>query len=251
MIIPAYNEEARLRPTLERIHEFFSSRPDQWPMTWSVVVISDGSSDGTEALVQEFAQSHPEFSLIASRPNRGKGYVVRRGMMEVEADYLLFSDADLAAPIEEIEKLWAAVQKGAVVAIGSRPLKESTLEIRQPWHREMLGRLFNKLVQMLAVRGIDDTQCGFKLFRQDVARDIFSRCKLDGFGFDFESLIIARDLGHPIAEVPIRWSHQEGSKVVLMRDGPRMLRDLVKLRLWGKRKRLQASTDSTASRVAP
>ncbi len=96
----------------------------------------------------------------------------------------------------------------------------------------------------MAVRGIDDTQCGFKIFRNDVAKDIFSRCKLDGFGFDFESLIIARDLGYEIAEVPIRWSHQEGSKVVLLRDGPRMLRDLFKLRMWGKNKRLQTNNES-------
>jgi len=113
------------------------------------------------------------------------------------------------------------------------------LEIRQPWYREMLGRAFNMAVQLLAIRGIKDTQCGFKLFRREVARDVFSRCKLDGFGYDFEALMIARDLGYRIDEIPIRWSHQEGSKVVLMRDGPRMIRDLVKLRLMGKSARLK------------
>jgi dolichyl-phosphate beta-glucosyltransferase len=160
-------------------------------------------------------------------------------MLETEAEWLLFSDADLAAPIEEVEKLWSAVEKGPKIAIGSRPLKESRLEVRQPWYREMAGRSFNLMVQLFAVRGIKDTQCGFKLFRQDVARDVFLRCKLDGFGFDFESLLIARDLGYEIAEVPIRWSHQEGSKVNMVRDGLRMLAELVKLRLAGRKGRIR------------
>lgn len=240
MIIPAYNEESRIRPTLQRIAEYFAS----YPKSWSVTVISDGSQDNTNQVVEDFAENHPEFSLLSYSPNRGKGYAIRRGMIEANAEFILFSDADLAAPIEELTKLEAAITDQVAIAIGSRPLKESTLEIRQPWYREMLGRAFNKAVQLLAVRGIDDTQCGFKLFRDDVAKDIFGRCKLDGFGFDFESLIIARDLGHKIAEVPIRWAHQEGSKVILLRDGPRMLRDLIKIRLWGKTRRLQPRDES-------
>lgn len=234
-MIPAYNEEARIGPTLARVHEYLS----QQAYSWAVIVVSDGSRDQTASIVAEFAKHNPNFSLIDSQPNRGKGFVVRRGMLEAEADWLLFSDADLAAPIEEIEKLFKAVDDDHPIAIGSRPLKESNLEIRQPWYRELMGRAFNKAVQLLAIRGIDDTQCGFKLFRKDVARDVFLRAKLDGFGFDFETLMIARDLGYGIAEVPIRWSHQEGSKVVLMRDGPKMLAELVKLRLAGKKKRLE------------
>ncbi|MBL8068952.1 MAG: glycosyltransferase family 2 protein [Armatimonadetes bacterium] len=235
VLIPAYNESARIVPTLERLAEFFAGYGE----TWKVVVVSDGSTDDTNHLVEQFAASHIGFELLAYSPNRGKGFAVRKGMLEVDADFLLFSDADLAAPIEEIAKLRAEITTKIPIAIGSRPLRDSRLEIRQPWYRELLGRVFNKAVQVLAVPGIADTQCGFKLFRSDVAKDIFSRCKLDGFGFDFESLIIARDLGYTIAEVPIRWSHQEGSKVVLLRDGPRMLRDLLKIRLWGKTKRLK------------
>jgi dolichyl-phosphate beta-glucosyltransferase len=240
VIIPAYNEAERIGPTLSRIAEYLTS----YPKTWKVTVISDGSQDNTNQVVESFSQSNPNFSLLAYSPNRGKGYAVRRGMLEVQADYILFSDADLAAPIEELIKLETAISETTPIAIGSRPLKDSKLEIRQPWYREMLGRAFNKAVQLLAVKGIDDTQCGFKIFRNDVAKDIFSRCKLDGFGFDFESLIIARDLGYQIAEVPIRWSHQEGSKVVLLRDGPRMLRDLLKIRAWGKTRRLQKRDES-------
>jgi len=240
VIIPAYNEDQRIGPTMLRVAEYFAEYPD----SWAVYVVSDGSKDSTNQLVNDFAAQNANFHLIDYSPNRGKGYAVRKGMLQIEADYLLFSDADLAAPIEEITKLQAHLTNQVHIAIGSRPLKDSKLEIRQPWYREMLGRMFNKAVQLMAVKGIDDTQCGFKIFRNDVAKDIFSRCKLDGFGFDFESLIIARDLGYDIAEVPIRWSHQEGSKVVLLRDGPRMLRDLVKLRMWGKTKRLVVNNES-------
>lgn len=234
-MIPAYNEDQRILPTLERVRDYLAAQN----YTWSVTLVSDGSKDRTVEIAHEFATRNPGFHVIEYQPNRGKGYAVRRGMLEVEGDRILFSDADLAAPIEEVEKLLVHMEKGADVAIGSRPLKESNLEIRQPLYREYLGRAFNFAVQTLAIRGIKDTQCGFKLFTQKAARDIFSRCKLDGFSFDFEALMVARDLGYRIDEVPIRWRHQEGSKVVLMRDGPRMLRDLVKLRLKGKRARLE------------
>lgn len=233
MIIPAYNEEVRIVPTLKRILEYFSSVD----YTWSVTVISDGSQDRTNELVREFCTNNFQFFIIESVPNHGKGFVVRRGMVEVNGEYLLFSDADLAAPIEEIEKLWPAMEDSDI-AIGSRPMRDSKLEVRQPLYREMLGRAANKLIQVMAVPGIQDTQCGFKLFKKEVARDVFSRCKRDGFSFDFEALMIARDLGYTIAEIPIRWSHQEGSKVVMWRDVPKSLIDLFKLRLMGRKKRL-------------
>lgn len=235
VVIPAYNEEARIVPTLERVRDYLAGQP----YAWSVLLVSDGSSDRTADLGREFAERDPRFKVHHYAPNRGKGHAVRVGMLEADADLILFSDADLAAPIEEVEKLLAHMKEGAEVAIGSRPLKESRLEIRQPFYREFLGRAFNFAVQTLAIRGIKDTQCGFKLFTKKAARDIFSRCKMDGFSFDFEALMIARDLGYRIDEVPIRWRHQEGSKVVLMRDGPRMLRDLVKLRLRGRKARLE------------
>lgn len=234
-MVPAYDEEARISASLARLAEYYEAQP--YP--WDVTVVSDGSKDGTNKLVEEFAANHPQFRLLAYTPNRGKGYAVRRGMLEATGDLVLFCDADLATPQEETEKLLPHMQQGADIAIGSRPLKDSKLEIRQPWYREKLGRAFNKAVQLLAIKGIDDTQCGFKMFTRKAAQDVFSRCTLDGFSFDFEALMIARDLGYRIDEVPIRWSHQEGSKVVLMRDGPRMLRDLVKLRLRGKKARLR------------
>lgn len=236
MIIPAYNEATRIVPTLRRVREYFEGVP----YSWSVTVVSDGSRDDTCDLVRQFCAEDARFSLIESTPNRGKGYVVRRGMLEVDGEYLLFSDADLAAPIEEVEKLWPAMER-APIAIGSRPMRESRLEVRQPWYREMLGRAANKLIQVMAVPGIQDTQCGFKLFRSEVAKDVFSRCKRDGFSFDFEALMIARDLGYTIAEIPIRWAHQEGSKVVMWRDVPKSLVDLFRLRLMGRKRRLAKS----------
>lgn len=233
VIIPAFNEEVRLGHTLERLAEYYSSQP----YTWHVTVISDGSTDGTNELVESFASRNPNFSLHAYSPNRGKGYAVRTGILAAEGELLLFCDADLATPQEETEKLLVHMREGADVAIGSRPLKDSNLERRQPIYREVLGRAFNATVQLLAIKGIKDTQCGFKMFTHAAAQAIFSRGTMDGFSFDFEALMIARDLGLRIDEVPIRWSHQEGSKVVLMRDGPRALRDLIKLRMRGKRGR--------------
>jgi dolichyl-phosphate beta-glucosyltransferase len=235
VVVPAYNEEERLPRTLARLHEYYASQQ----YAYDVTVVSDGSQDRTGQIVREFSQTHPEFRLIEYRPNEGKGYATRQGMLAAEGDVVLFCDADLATPQEETEKLLPYILEGADVAIGSRPLHESRLEVRQPWYREMLGRTFNKAVQMLAIRGIDDTQCGFKMFKHEAAQEIFKRCTFNGFSFDIEALMIARDLGYRIEEVPIRWRHQEGSKVSVLRDGLKMLRDLLKLRLRGKASRLR------------
>jgi len=232
VVIPAYNEQERIAKTLERVAEYL----DAQGYLYEVLVVSDGSTDETESIVNAFALRHSSFRLLAYRPNRGKGYAVRYGMVRAQGEYLLFSDADLAAPIEELEKLFPFVEQEDDIAIGSRPLKESNLVVRQPFYREWLGRAFNKVVQLLAVKGIHDTQCGFKLFKRDAAHQIFSLCQLNGFSFDFEVLYLARRLGYRIAEVPIKWMHQPGSKVRLLRDGTRMLRDLVWLRVTGWRR---------------
>jgi len=238
VVVPAYNEEQRLPRTLARLHEYYEAQDYEY----DVIVVSDGSKDRTAQIVNDFAKDHPRFRMIDYSPNRGKGFAVRTGIMAATGEYILFCDADLATPQEETEKLLPHM-KAAEIAIGSRPLRESQLEKHQPLYREMFSRMSNKLIQLLAVRGIKDTQCGFKMFHRNVAHDIFSRCKLNEFGFDFECLMIARDLGYRIDEVPIRWLDQEGSKVVLMRDGPRALRDLVKIRMAGKKRRLSKRED--------
>lgn len=234
VVVPAYNEEARLPRSLDGLHAYYSAQP----YDYDVCVVSDGSQDRTGEIVRDFAKDHPEFRLIEYFPNRGKGYAVRTGIEAATGDVILFCDADLATPQEETEKLLSHIRDGADVAIGSRPLRESKLERHQPWYREYFGRTANLAIQLLAVRGIHDTQCGFKMFTRQAAHEIFARCSLDEFGFDFESLMIAQDLGYRIDEVPIRWLDQPGSKVVLMRDGPRALRDLLKIRMAGKKRRL-------------
>ncbi len=240
VVVPAYNEEKRLPRTLARLFQYYEAQA----YSYEVIVVSDGSQDGTAKLVADFAESHPTFRLIDYSPNHGKGYAVRTGILAANGEQILFCDADMATPQEETEKLIPHMEAGADVAIGSRPLKESNLEKHQPFLREMFGRTANKAIQLLAVPGIKDTQCGFKMFTNKAAHDIFSRCKLDEFGFDFECLMVARDLGYRIDEVPIRWLDQEGSKVVLMRDGPRALRDLLKIRLAGRRGRLKKRAES-------
>ncbi len=239
VVVPAYNEEQRLPRTLARLHEYYEAQS----YTYDVIVVSDGSKDQTNQIVSDFVKEHPKFRLIDYSPNRGKGYAVRTGILAAQGDLILFCDADLATPQEETEKLLPHMKDGAKVAIGSRPLRESQLDKHQPLYREMFGRMANKLIQLLAVSGIKDTQCGFKMFTREVAHDIFKRCKLNEFGFDFECLMVARDLGYRIDEVPIRWLDQEGSKVVLMRDGPRALRDLVKIRMAGKKGRLKIGAE--------
>lgn len=239
VVIPAYNEQDRIGRTLDRVKEYYGGQN----YTWRCTVVSDGSKDNTEEIVSAFCAKNPEFHLEHYVQNRGKGYAVRLGMLRADAKRVLFCDADLATPQEETEKLWKALDEGNDIAIGSRPLKESKLEKHQPWIREHLGRVFNKAVQLLSVRGIDDTQCGFKMFTKQAAQDVFSRCKFDGFSIDFEALQIAHDLEYKTAEIPIRWSHQEGSKVSIMRDGPRMLRDLFKLRIKGKKARIRVSSN--------
>ncbi len=244
VIIPAYNEAERLPLTLKATAEVFAARGE----AFDILVVDDGSTDGTASLVAEFAKQHPEYTVqcLGYGGNRGKGYAVRYGMLRATGDRRLFCDADLATPAEEYDVVLAAMSAADTeIGIGSRPLRRSQLLVHQPWYREALGRGFNQAVQILAVPGIEDTQCGFKVWTAQAAEDVFSRCKLDGFAFDSEALFIARRLGYRIAEVPIRWSHKDGSKVSMVRDGLRMLRDLASVR-WLHRHLEAISPASTA-----
>lgn len=248
VIIPAYNEAARLPMTLRATADYFAARSEPF----EILVVDDGSTDGTAQFVSEFAQAHPEWAIqcLSYGGNRGKGFAVRYGMLRASGDRRLFCDADLATPAEEYEVVLDAMeQESAQIGIGSRPLRKSHLMVHQPWYREWLGRGFNKAVRVLAVPGIADTQCGFKLFTAEAATDVFSRCCLNGFAFDSETLYIARRLGYSIAEVPIRWSHKDGSKVSMVRDGLKMLRDLSLIR-WMHR-RLQKTSLLAASAPPP
>ncbi len=228
VVVPAYNEEKRLGASLKRMLAYFDAQ--DYPV--EILVVDDGSSDGTAGIVQQIAACRSQVRLLAYQPNRGKGHAVRYGMLRAGGENVLFCDADLATPIEEVEKLLAKLDAGYDIAIGSRDVPGSELIKRQSFVREMGGRTFNKLVQLLAVPGIRDTQCGFKLFTQQASQRIFSQCRVEHFAFDVEVLYLAlRIFDLRVAEVPVRWAHQEGSKVRFFRDALRMLKTLFRIRL--------------------
>lgn len=226
IVIPAFNEEARIGPSLHRIREYLAEQT----YSFEIVVVDDGSTDRTTQEAER-ALGGTDGRVLRYEPNRGKGHAVRYGVIRAKGRVVLFSDADLATPIEELAKLEKALGDGADIAIGSRDVPGSQLLRRQSLFREMGGKLFNRFVQLLAVPGIRDTQCGFKLFTARAARAIFPHCKIDNFSFDVEVLYLARRLGFKVAEVPVVWRHQEGSKVRVWRDGPRMLRTLIRIRM--------------------
>jgi GT2 family glycosyltransferase len=211
IVIPAYNEEQRLAATLERISSYLAGAG--WKFS-EVVVVDDGSRDGTAALVEDFAARTPSVRLLRNPGNRGKGYSVRHGMLEAKGEWALFTDADLSSPIEELEKLWDKAQEArAQVAIGSRALDRSLIGTHQPLFREYAGRAFNLAVRLVTGLPFWDTQCGFKLFETRAACEIFRRLQLERFGFDVEVLFIARKLGYSAVEVPVRWNDVAGTKV--------------------------------------
>jgi len=229
IVIPAYNEEQRLPATLDKVFAYLSAKP--WNPV-EVLVVDDGSRDQTASVAERIAKQNPRLRLLRNPGNRGKGYSVRHGILEAKGDWVLFSDADLSAPIEELDKLLEAVDsKEAVVAIGSRALDRSLIGVHQSVFREYAGRFFNLLMRIITGLPFWDTQCGFKLFRADAARTVFQRLQLERFGFDVEALFIARLHGFKTVEVPVRWNHAEGTKVSMIRDSVDMFVDLLRVRI--------------------
>jgi len=227
VIIPAYNEAERIGPTLEAISSYLNAHN----ASYEIIVVNDGSCDDTEGIVQKYVQADSRIKLVGYAPNRGKGYAVRTGVLEARAKEVLFTDADLATPIEELEKLRKTADDGYEVVIGSRTLKDSVIIGWRPWHREISGKVFNALIRLLGVSGIRDTQCGFKYFRDGVAEEIFSRVRLDGFGFDVEALWIAYRLGYRVAEVGVHWNNSPATKVSLLRHTLPMVLEVIKVRI--------------------
>lgn len=226
VVVPAYNEEARLGPTLTAITGYLGESEGRWG-EWEVVVADDGSTDGTRDVVTRLG--HPRIRLVSAPRNRGKGHALRLGVADSRGRRVLVTDADLAAPIEELERLDKALSEGNAVAIGSRSVPGADIAHRQHRIREWLGRAGNLLIRATAVPGIRDTQCGFKLFDGERARTAFADSRLDGWGIDVEVLQRFHRSGWPIAEVPVRWSHQPGSKIGPL-DYARVLADLARLR---------------------
>ncbi len=236
VIIPAYNEQSRLPDTLQKVIAYL----DAQGRPWAILVVDDGSTDRTAEVAEGFARQHPGVLLIRN-PHCGKAYAVRTGMLAAQAEYVFLCDADLPMPISEMEKLLPPLQDGCEVAIGSREVPGAS-RLDEPWHRHLMGKVFNLVVQLVAVGGIRDTQCGFKGFRGSVARELFERTKLYSSptgvvkgpmvtGFDVEILFLARKAGYAVAEVPILWHYVPGSKVSPLKDSVRMFMDVLRVRL--------------------
>ncbi|MGB6544917.1 MAG: dolichyl-phosphate beta-glucosyltransferase [Candidatus Acidiferrales bacterium] len=225
VIIPAYNEEKRLPPTLARIEDYLSARP----YSAEILVVDDGSHDTTAQIVQNWQTRAVRLRLVSNGRNRGKGYSVRHGMLEATGDVALFTDADLSAPIEEADKLLAALEN-CDIAIGSRALDRNLIQVHQSGLREMAGRSFNWSVRALVAVPFADTQCGFKAFRRARTRILFEQQRIEGFGFDPELLFLAQHHGLKVIEVPVHWSHDPGTRVHVVRDGLRMFGDLIVIR---------------------
>jgi len=234
VVIPAYNEASRLPASLERLREFARN----WA-SCEVLVVDDGSRDSTAEIAGQIGRAWaadgtvdgPVLRVLRNPGNRGKGWSVRHGMLQASGDWLLFSDADFSTPIEEVSTLLEKAQEGFDVVIGSRALRPDLVGVHQSALRERAGKFFNLVMRVITGLPFRDTQCGFKLVRQEAAREVFSRQRIEGFGFDAEILYLARKLGFRAAEVPVRWNNVEGTKVSLL-SGLDAFVDLVRIRWW-------------------
>jgi len=226
IIIPAYNEGARVGATLEKVLAHVAK------LGWDaeIIAVDDGSRDNTVEIIRGYAEKNPRLRLLQNPGNRGKGYSVRNGMLHAQGELLLFSDADLSAPIEEADKLFGAIAGGADIAIGSRWLRRDLQTQRQPFYRQIFGRIFNLMLRITLGLTFKDTQCGFKAFTRDAAMQIFPLQKIERWGFDPELLYLARKLKFKVAEVPVEWAHSEGTRISPLRDGTRMFLEMLKIR---------------------
>src|SRR5918995_4500362 len=226
IVIPAFDEESRIEPTIRDMITYCRNAR----RNFEIILVDDGSRDGTSMVGRRLAEEFPELRLIRLAANHGKGYAVRAGVVNAVGSLVLFADADGATPIAEIERLESALDSGADVAVGSRALRATGIRVHAKLYRHLIGRPFHFLVECLADGGVKDTQCGFKLFRSSVAQDLFSRMRMNGFSFDVEVLVMARRRGYHVAEVPVNWTHQAGSKVRLTSDSLQMAADLLRIR---------------------
>jgi dolichyl-phosphate beta-glucosyltransferase len=249
VVLPCFNEAGRLPRTLARVREYLAGRGE----AYEILVVDDGSSDQTAALAAAVAQEDPSVRVLRYAQNRGKGYAVAFGMQQARAPRVLFSDADLSTPIEELGKMLPLLEEGYDVVIGSRALKGSDLRVRQPWWRERLGRIMNRCIRALSGLSFPDTQCGFKLFTREAARAVFSRATVDGWLFDVEALVLAQRLGYRITDVPVRWENSPDSRVKLS-HAFRTLEELLYIRMhWLRRRPARSFPDETevATQTAP
>ena len=227
VIIPAYNEEKRLLSTLSKICAYLSTKD----FPYEIIVVDDGSTDNTLQMVKNFASSNRHIVILINEQNSGKGYSVRKGMLSARGEYAFFTDADLSTPIEEIEKCLPYLINGYDVVIGSRSMPGSDILVHQPWYREKMGKIFNFMVNMVLLKGIIDTQCGFKGFKREAVKTVFNRCKINGFSFDVEALYLSRKYNFKIKEIPIRWENSPLSKVSPIKHSLQMFKDLIGIKI--------------------
>ncbi len=226
IVIPAYNEGARLGMTLEKVLGYV--RLQQWNA--EVIVVNDGSRDNTAEMVRALARKDPSVRLVQNPGNRGKGYSVRNGMLTAQGEVIIFSDADLSSPIEEMPKLLDAIAAGADIAIGSRWLRPELQTERQSLHRQLFGRIYNLMQRMILGLRFKDTQCGFKALTRRAAHAILPLQRIDRWGFDPEILFLARKFGFRVTEVPVIWGHSGGTRLHPLVDGARMFQELLRIR---------------------
>jgi dolichyl-phosphate beta-glucosyltransferase len=224
IVIPAYNEAERLGSTLERVTSFFASRE----VDFEVIVVSDGSTDETASVARAGGDA---ITLIELPENRGKGAAVRTGVLRGRGEVVLFTDADLSTPIEQWVPIHAKLGEGYDVVVGSRALASSQIEVRQPWYRERMGKIFNWILRRILPLELKDTQCGFKLFDAAAAKRLFGAARIDGFAFDAEILYLAKRFGYRVAELPVPWFDSVPSRVHAVWHSAQMLKDLVRIRL--------------------
>lgn len=227
VVIPAYNEELRLPSTLESVCNYLATRDG----ANEVIVVSDGSTDGTDRVVESAKAKYPFLKLLSYKKNHGKGFALRYGVLNSAGAVVLINDADGSTPIQELARLESEIKNGADVVIGSRALHSAETKVKTVWYRKIIGRTFATLVNILIVSGIADTQCGFKLFTREAADKLFSRQRSEKFSFDVELLFLARKMKMVIAEVPVNWTNTPGSKVNLVRDSLEMFLDIIRFRL--------------------
>ncbi len=226
IVIPAYNESARIGKALGEVLRCVHER--DWHA--EVLVVDDGSTDHTAAIVQEMAEVHPEVRLLCNPENRGKGFSVRQGVLHAVGEMVMFTDADLSAPMEEAERLFEALRQGADIAIGSRWLDRKRQTLKQPLYRQFFGRCFNAITRLVMGLPFADTQCGFKALHRPVAQTIFQLQRIERWGFDPELLFIALKRGYSVREVPVTWGHDERSRLSYLKDGVKMLEEIAYIR---------------------
>ena len=226
VVIPAYNEAERIVPGLKQILEHVA----RTGLDCEILLVDDGSRDGTAEVVRRELGGQVPLEVLRQEPNQGKAAAVRRGMLAGRGRYVGYADADMSTPFAEIDRCLQALEAGADIAIGSRAMHDSNIQVHQPWYRQLAGKSFGAYTRLVLLPGIADSQCGFKFFRREVAQDLFTRQRLAGWAFDAELLYLARRRGYSVAQIPVRWINDPNTKVNMLRAGPRMLLDILRVR---------------------